>query len=238
MKKFVIFIVIFSLVIFSLCAYLIYRTAKDPVSALSYNIDETKLTVIIDPGHGGPDGGAVASDGTAEKDLNLSIALKLSSLLTQRGVQNILTRNEDISVNDESAKTLREIKVSDLHNRLKIMNSISNCIYVSIHQNSYRQSKYSGAQVFYSPNDESSPVLAQCIQQAVKDKLQPDNTRLIKECTESVYIIYNADKPAVLVECGFMTNAQELANLKNEEYQHKMASAVADGILDYINKGS
>ena len=117
------------------------------------------------------------------------------------------------------------------------MDDTDNCIFLSVHQNSYTDPKYSGTQVFYSPNSTISAEIADCIQNSVKNNLQNDNERRIKKSTKDIYLLYNAKKPAVLVECGFMTNKNELELLKTEEYQRKMAFLIATGILDYINKG-
>ncbi len=192
-------------------------------------------TVIIDAGHGGFDGGASAADGTNEKDINLSISLELKTVLTERGVKVVMIREDDRSVEDDGLSTVRSRKVSDLHNRLKVMANTDNCIYVSIHQNFFDDTRCKGMQVFYSPNySESSSLLAQYIQNSVTETLQPDNTRLIKPCGTSVYIIYNAVKPAVLVECGFLSNPEEADKLKNKEYQRSLSESIADGILNYF----
>lgn len=192
-------------------------------------------TVIIDAGHGGFDGGAIAADGTNEKDINLAISLKLKTELTERGVKVVMIREDDRSVEDDGLSAVRSRKVSDLHNRLNVMANTENCIYVSIHQNYFEDTRCKGMQVFYSPNfSESSSSLAQYIQNSVIETLQSENTRLIKPCGTSVYIIYNAVKPAVLVECGFLSNPDEAENLKNEEYQHVMSECIADGIINYF----
>lgn len=201
------------------------------------NADE-KPTFIIDAGHGGIDGGAIGADGTAEKDINLGISLYLNEILKSYGFNTVMIREDDRSVHSKNAKTVREIKVSDIHNRMSVMENTDNCIFISIHQNSYNSSKYWGTQVFYSPNTPESKILAEEIQQSVVSLLQNDNERKIKECGKSVYLLYYAKKPAVLVECGFITNYNDLELLKNEEYQRKMAFSVASGILNYLNKGS
>ena len=237
-KRYYFFILVFSLIIISVCCYFIYITADNTVLT-SADADYTdKVTVIIDAGHGGYDGGAVGADGTFEKQLNLEIAQKLDDILKCYGIATLMTRTDDNSIHSKNAVTIREQKVSDIRNRMKIMDSTENCIFVSIHQNSFTQSKYSGTQVFYSPNTTSSYDLAQEIQTSVKNIIQPDNERQIKKSTSSVYLLYNAKKTAVLVECGFMTNPNELNMLKNEEYQLKMAFSIADGIINYLNKGS
>lgn len=199
---------------------------------------DTKPTFIIDAGHGGIDGGAIGADGTPEKDINLQISLYLNEILRSYGFNTVMIREDDRSVHSDSAKTVREIKVSDIHNRMSVMENTDNCIFISIHQNSYNSSKYWGTQVFYSPNTQESKLLADEIQQSVVSLLQSNNERQIKECGKSVYLLYYAKKPAVLVECGFITNYSDLELLKNEEYQRKMAFSVANGILNYVNKGS
>lgn len=126
-----------------------------------------KPIVIIDAGHGGADGGAVAYDGTEEETLNLQIAEALEQQLRAFGVETVMTRTNEDSIHDETAKTIREKKVSDIHNRMKIMESYPGALFVSIHQNKYTDSSQRGTQVFYSPNTSSSPALANCIQQSV-----------------------------------------------------------------------
>ena len=149
-----------------------------------------------------------------------------------------MTRYDDVSLEDEGLNTIRKKKTSDIHNRLKLMEEIDNAIFISIHQNKYPQEKYSGLQVFYSPNNsEQSSLLARNIQENVVELLQPENERQIKECGTSVYLIYNAVKPAVLVECGFLSNYNEAQLLKTEQYQRKIAFCIATGIQDYIYKG-
>ena len=192
-------------------------------------------SVIIDAGHGGFDGGACAADGTNEKDINLSISLELKTELSKRGINVIMIREEDCSVEDAGLTTIRERKISDLHNRLNVMANTDNCVYVSIHQNFFQDTRCKGMQVFYSPEfSENSSLLAQYIQNSVTQTLQSDNTRLIKPCGTSVYIIYNAVKPAVLVECGFLSNPEEAELLKTDEYQLELAKLIADGIVNYF----
>lgn len=188
--------------------------------------------VIIDAGHGGVDGGAVRND-IVEKDINLNIALKLRDLVKASGFQVIMIRETDTSIHNEDATTTRKKKETDLKNRLKIMNSHPDAIYISIHQNIFTSSSSRGTQVFYAPDVPESQVLAECIQQNVKNLLQNDNERTIKQCTKDVYIIYNAKIPAVLVECGFLSNPDELYKLIDDEYQNQMAFAILSGILDY-----
>lgn len=238
MKKINLFILFFSFVILALCAFLIYYTVDRSLIASSSEADKKdELTVIIDAGHGGIDGGAVGSDGTEEKDINLYIAKDLEKILNTYGIKTIMTRTDDNSIHSQNAATIREQKVSDIHNRMKIMEENENCLFISIHQNSFPNSSLWGTQVFYSPNTTSSPELADCIQNSVIKLIQPENKRIVKKCGSSVYLLYYAKKPAVLVECGFMTNNNELKMLKDEEYRRKMAFSVACGVLDYLGKG-
>ena len=189
--------------------------------------------VIIDAGHGGFDGGAVASDGTVEKDINLNIAMVLRRFVEQSGFNVIMTRTSDSATDDVETKAIAARKKSDLKNRLELMRDYPDAIFVSIHLNKFTTSAASGAQVFYSKTDPNSKTLGECIQKSVVGLLQPDNTRVIKQGTDSTYLLKNATVPAVIVECGFLSNHGELEKLKNEEYQNKMAFAVYCGILEY-----
>ncbi len=194
---------------------------------------QTVSTVIVlDPGHGGIDGGAVSASGIVEKNINLSIALKLRQLLTLSGYTVILTRETDCSIHDPSAKTIKAIKTSDIRNRLALMKQHGG-IFVSIHQNSFTQSKYHGAQFFYAATPGSAE-LAECFRNTVCGHLQPDNTRTTKPCTDDVYLIYHASTTAVLAECGFLSNPEEAAALSSEAYQQKMAFALYCGLIRFF----
>lgn len=203
---------------------------------------DTKLntvtpTVIIDPGHGGFDGGALTNDGFPEKDINLEISIYLKKMLDLWGYNTVITRESDISLEDEGLTTIRQRKKSDIYNRMAVMESIDNAVFVSIHQNHYSVERYSGAQVFYSRNfSEESCQLAEYIQESIVSVLQPHNTRLVKECGDSVYLMYNAVRPAVLVECGFLSNNEESELLKTDAYRRKMAFCIAMGIQNYTLK--
>lgn len=191
--------------------------------------ENIKKTVILDAGHGGFDGGASAGD-VLEKDINLKIALFLVDHLKLSGYDVILTREDDSATNDEGDR-IRSKKISDMKNRLALMKSYPDAFFVSIHLNKYSDSQPKGTQVFYSQKTTESKLLAQSIQQTVKELLQSDNHREIKPATRDTYLLYNAPIPAVIVECGFLSNPAELALLKTEEYQKKMAFAVYCGII-------
>ena len=192
--------------------------------------------IVIDPGHGGEDGGAVAPDGTNEKDINLKIASQLDAICRYSGIKTVMTRKSDIAIYDEGNDTLRSKKVSDMKNRLKMFNQDSNSIAVSIHQNKFGKEKYNGSQLFFSANNSKSEMLAECIRLSITGMLQPDNKREKKAATKDIYLLYNCNQPSVIVECGFLSNNAELQKLKNEEYQKRIAFSVYCGCLEYINR--
>lgn len=209
---------------------------RKAVSPVSVTPADTK-TVIIDPGHGGFDGGAGAADGTLEKDINLEISLKLCDFLKFSGFDVIMTRTEDTGTEDNSGTSISSRKKSDLKNRLELMEANGESIYVSIHLNKFTTSAARGTQVFYTPNFESAKTLGECIQNSVVKNLQPENHRVIKRGTESTYLLKNARIPAVIVECGFLSNKADLENLKNQTYQNKMALCISAGIMEYYKNG-
>lgn len=191
--------------------------------------------VFANASHGGFDGGAVAGDGTVEKDINLNISLTLAKFLKQNGFRVIMTREADVSTEDTESPQIASKKKNDLKNRLKLMSDYPDAVFVSIHLNKFTTSSAFGSQVFYSKSDESA-VLADKIQKAIVSLIQPDNTRVNKQATSSTYLLYNATVPAVLVECGFLSNASELALLKQPDYQNKMAFSIYTGILEYFKE--
>ncbi len=195
-----------------------------------------RQTIIIDAGHGAFDGGAVASDGTVEKDINLKIALTLKDFLKQSGFRVIMTRESDVSTDDVETDKIATRKKSDLKNRLGLMKDNPNAVFVSIHLNKFTTSAANGSQVFYSAEHVESKVLGDCIQKSIVQLLQPENTRVNKQATSSTYLLYNATVPAVLVECGFLSNSAELKRLKDEEYQKKMAFSIFCGIVDFYSE--
>lgn len=223
-------VICFSLLVAS-CVY----SDSLPISTADAVMQKSIPIIIIDAGHGGFDGGASTNDGTPEKDINLNISLYLNEFLSSFGYKTILTRSVDESLESDGLTTIKSKKTSDIHNRMKIMEDTENSLFISIHQNHYSVEKYNGTQVFYSPNfSEESSLLAQNIQDTVVSQLQPNNERKIKECGSSVYLMFNAVKPAVLVECGFLSNNEEAEMLKTTQYQKKMAFCIAIGIQNYV----
>lgn len=184
--------------------------------------------IVIDAGHGGEDGGAVAPDGTQEKHLNLTVARTLADLLRVMGFTVTETRTADTMLHTDG-NSLRERKVSDMKYRLSVFETAN--LAISIHQNKFPQSQYDGTQVFYSKADPKSAATAEQIRQSVVTLLQPTNTRPLKAADDTIYLLSHTTRPAVLVECGFLSNPQELKRLQDPVYQHKLALAVFNGII-------
>ncbi len=191
--------------------------------------------VIIDAGHGGADGGAVGTDGTVEKDLNLQLALKVQELLEKSGCTVFMTRSEDISLSTAEDDAKRQRKMADLNNRKKMMQDYEIDAFVSIHMNTFPQPQYKGTQVFYASKPEASKLLADLIQQEA-GKVDSENQRVAKDEKGGIYILQEAIVPAVVVECGFLSNAEDLERLKGDEYQDKLATAIYNGIIRFFTE--
>lgn len=200
------------------------------VKTVGINNIQTKKTVIIDPGHGGIDVGTVGIDGSLEKNINLSISLDLYDFLMISGINTVLTRDGDY----EMYRAGEQRTKSDLYNRMDYINSVPNSILISIHQNHFENEAEWGTQVWYSPNDEISPTLADKILQSVKKNIQPENKRENKISDNSYYILYKAQKPSVMVECGFVSNENENKRLQDKEYQRDMAYSILVGICEEV----
>ena len=190
--------------------------------------------IIIDPGHGGVDGGAVGAQGILEKDINLEISFILRDLFVLNGFEVVMTREEDISIHDPDAKTIRQKKRSDLHNRLEITERYTENIFISIHQNKFGDSAQRGTQVFYGPNHPGSELLALTLQRNVATMLQPENRREHKQGSDNLFLIYNTRSPAILVECGFLSNPEDTRNLSDPEYQARLAFAIFGSVMEYL----
>lgn len=191
-----------------------------------------QLTLVIDAGHGGEDGGAVSGSGVIESHINLAIALRVKGLMDFCGVRSFLLRETDISLHDSGAETLRQKKVSDLHNRVAAIESTENALLLSIHQNTFTSAKYHGAQVFFGLHPDSLP-LAQAVQEAIRTSLDPENSRVPTKIPSSVYLMNHITCPAILVECGFLSNPEEELLLQTPEYQTKLATVLTAGLLAY-----
>ena len=201
-------------------------------TSVDYDMTLNKLTVIIDAGHGGIDPGAVGN-GLVEKDLNLSVAKKLGCFLNLSDVNVVFTRTDDDLLGD--GDTIRAHKVADLKERLCILEKTENAIFVSIHMNKFTTESIHGLQTFYSTAEANSQKLAQHIQSSVK-MLDADNNREVKPDDGNIFILKNATKTAVLVECGFISNPEEAALLSTDEYQNSIAFVIYTGIINYIQE--
>ena len=234
MKKYRVFLLTFILCClgFTVLTYTSFQKIDRMASALA---GDRLPTIVLDAGHGGEDGGAVSRTGIVEKDINLAISLNLQKMLELSGFPVVMIRESDVSVGDGNLDTVKERKASDLHTRLKIIEEQENCIFISIHQNHFTKSKYYGSQVFYSSNNPQSAILAEKIRKEIVGLLQPENTREIKPATNSIYLLWNAKVPAVIVECGFLSNGGEAEKLNDPEYQKQIAFAVYQGFLSYWN---
>lgn len=186
---------------------------------------------ILDAGHGGEDGGAVAADGTPESQINLAITQKLQAVLHFTGQTTQMIRNEDISIYEEGAVTLHEKKVSDLQARVKFVRQTPHSFLISIHQNSLPQNReVHGAQAFYGPVEGSKPV-ALAVQEVLNEVVNQNHPKSAKAVGKGIYLFSHIDAPSVLVECGFLSNSQETQQLKTPSCQLRLAVTVASGIL-------
>ena len=200
------------------------QTTSTPVSG---------KTVVLDAGHGVPDEGAQSSNGITEAETNLKITLKIQKLLEQSGCTVILTRSDENAIYDLDATTLKQKKISDIHNRVKIGNENSADIFVSIHLNKIPQSQYSGWQCFYKDGNENSNKLAKTIQENLNKSMQKENKRVPMKL-DNVYIIKHVEIPISIVECGFLSNPEEEKELLEDSYQNKLAWGIYNGIINYF----
>lgn len=232
-----IFNIIFYIFIVALIIALVFLLIFAIMKLNAYAFEEVQpedVCILIDPGHGAEDGGAVSDDGVVEKGINLSISTYLREYLELSGFEVIMTREDDNIMGDQTLPTLQERHRSDMYARLDLYNSEDVDYVISIHQNKFTESQYSGAQVFYSPNDEQSEVLADYMRKSIVGFLQPENTREIKKAGSNIYLLNNCNNPCILVECGFLSNPEETALLNTEEYQRQMAFTIYCGMLDCI----
>ena len=192
---------------------------------------ERYSTVVIDAGHGGIDGGATSCAGVTESTVNLQIALRLNDLLRLLGHDTVMIRTTDTSVYTEGS-TIASQKVSDLKERVRIVNETNNGILISIHQNTFSDSRYCGAQVFYAPT-QGSRELAEGIQALFCSTVNPGSNRTSKKGS-SIYLLQNITRAGVLVECGFLSNPEEEAKLRSPEYQQRLCCVIVSGLSEFL----
>ena len=189
--------------------------------------------LLIDAGHGGFDGGAQGADGTVEKNVNLEISQRINRIASLCGFQTVMVRDSDRSVEEEGITGLRNRKVSDLHQRLKLTEQYPQAIFLSIHQNHFPDETQWGTQVFYGPNHPQSRILAQQIQKNVIECLQPENRRAIKEAQDNLFLLTQTTVPAVMVECGFLSNQEECKQLCQPDYQQQLSFLIVRSVLEF-----
>jgi N-acetylmuramoyl-L-alanine amidase len=229
--------IIFQLLIMLGIGILIFNLTNTFASYVVSPVSAAMNTVIvIDAGHGDFDPGAIAFDKTEEKDLNLQISLKLADIFRAHGYTVVMTRSDDTTLSGTGPSTSPSRKKSDTQNRAYLADSFENAVVISIHQNTFSDRAQHGTQVFYGQKNAQSELLAETIRDAVKKNLQSDNERECKRGYDSIYILRTVENPIVMVECGFITNQGDLENLKNDEYQTKIAFCIFIGYQSYANK--
>lgn len=224
----------FYLLALIICAGLAGFGSRSVTTAVQNQPVDREFTVVIDAGHGGIDGGATSCTGVLESAFNLQIALRLNDLLHLLGYDTLMIRTTDTSIYTEGS-TIASQKVSDLKERVRIVNETENAILVSIHQNTFSDSRYSGPQVFYA-NTDGSKALAELFQGKLNSTLAPESKRVCKKA-DSVYLLQNITKTGVLIECGFLSNPTEEAKLREVGYQQKLCAVIASGLVEFFRSG-
>ena len=224
-------IVILSIFVSIFTFMLATNKSEEFISTVSLPVSDK--TIVIDAGHGIPDEGAQSRNGTTEAETNLKIAIKLQNLLEQSGCNVILTRSDENAIYDLDSKTLKQKKISDIHNRVRIGNESSADAFISIHLNKIPQQQYDGWQTFYKDNSEQGKKLATLIQSNLNESIQKENNRVAKTI-ENIYIIKHVEVPIAIVECGFLSNEEEEKKLLEDSYQDRLAWGIYNGIIDFF----
>lgn len=233
-KKWTVLYVLCLLVLFAGFAAILWQGSAVRASK-ALELRQGAQVLIIDPGHGGEDGGATAADGTCEAEINLAVSLRLEELARLVGQPTAMTRREDVSLHDAAGSTIRERKIADLKNRTAFCDTVPGGILVSIHQNSLPGAPgVHGAQVFYG-GAEGSEELALALQAAVNQSINAQRPKTARSSGDAVYLLKHAACPAVLVECGFLSNGEETALLKSAEHQKRLATAILAGVLSQLH---
>jgi N-acetylmuramoyl-L-alanine amidase len=217
---------------FVLLLFLFQWQFSDNNSFESWNLPLTGKVIYIDPGHGGPDGGAVGSD-TLEKDISLSISLMIRDYLQEQGALVLLTREEDVDLADENTSGYSRRKAEDLKKRVKLINESEADLFLSIHLNAIPSSRWSGAQTFYNGRYIENENVAKFIQDELRRNLE--NTTRVAKPIDGIYLLKNLEKPGALVEVGFLSNPQEEKLLTTKVYQEKVAASIYNGVLRYFS---
>ena len=194
-----------------------------------------KQVVVLDAGHGGLDSGCVGVNGTYEKDVNLDIVKDLGAMLTFAGYEVVYTRTDDVSIHDDGVEGIRNQKISDMENRLNIVQKYPDCVFISVHQNRFTDPAYFGGQMFYTTNNSANFRLAR-IMQGLFSELQPGNDREVKLIDNGLYLFKNTEQPALLIECGFLSNPNDAANLSTPDYRRKVAFTIYTGLARFFDE--
>ncbi len=224
-----------SVVVFVLVLSMLFLLERGEESRQSFG-ELHGVTVMIDAGHGGEDGGAKGPDGILEKQINLVVSEKLEHIMNLCGVNTDMTRRSDDALFFDERSSLRKRKVADIKKRVEKIQNTPQVTLISVHQNSFPQDNCKGAQVFFSKSNANSKLLANNVQSALKAGIDENNRRVEKQNDKTIYILENVNCPAILVECGFLTNHEEAKLLKKDTYQTKLAMCIAAGFLRYQNE--
>lgn len=225
-KKMIIFALIILVILFGISTLF-----KNQGVSVNSTKNQTSNVVVIDPGHGGIDGGCIGDGNILEKDLNLKVAKKLEKIFSDNGYKVIMTRSEDILLSDDEDAKIRTQKTQDLKKRAEIANESGGAIFISVHMNEYTSPEISGAQVFYNKNDETGEKYAKSVMSALK-KVDAKNKRVSKEIPNKNLVFNKLTIPGILVECGFLSNPEECKKLQDELYQSDIANAIYNGIVN------
>ena len=220
------------ILIFGIFAAVAYWTNLATTTIVQMIPVERNHTIVIDPGHGGVDGGATSCTGVLESKFNLDISLRLRDLFHLMGYRTKMIRTEDVSVY-KSGETIAAKKVSDLRTRVQIINETEDAILVSIHQNTFSDSRYSGPQVFYGPEGEGE-ALAKLLQKTLTDALAPGSNRMAKKA-DGIYLMQHINCTGALVECGFLSNPEEEGKLRNSRYQCSLSCVIASAVANFLD---
>lgn len=237
--KFILFTIFASLLIVLFCTY-ICMSIKAPINDYNNAGNEQPISgkkyhgIVIDAGHGGEDGGTSSKFGIYEKDLNLDISLMLCDMFRACGIDVILTRNDDRLLYDRNIDFKGRKKMLDLAARLGIAEKNPDCLFLSIHMNSFTDPKYSGLQVWYSKNNPESEYMADKIQSNARKYLQPENDRKTKAAGSNIYLLHRASVPSVLIECGFLSNPDEAKKLEDQEYRRQIALVIFVSMMEFL----
>lgn len=232
-KRIICFFVFCIFLVYSFIVAGILKLKDENESIMTNSTAVTSNVIVIDAGHGKPDEGAVGLYGTTEEAINLKIALKLQALIEQSGGIVYLTRSDENGIYSADSNTIKQMKVSDIKNRVAIGNQEDVDVFISIHLNKYPESIYSGWQTFYQSDNEESLKLATCIQEGLNNSISTPNNR-VPLPLKGIYIMDNVENTTVTVECGFLSNEDEAKKLQEDEYQDKLAWGIFIGIQDFF----